>query len=380
MHYFVFPEKDTTVYESSSSLNAGMDPILEIRKDVSDTGDTVRVSRTLIKFPLTYISQSVVDSLITSPTYFLNLYDAHPAALAVSQSLRAYPISQSWDMGAGRSDDDPVTDEGASWKFRHGKTDGQLWTPAGPSGSGATWFSGSSTRWPLEVSYSLDQTTRDVRLNVSDIVNNWIYSGSSYPNEGFIIKRSGSIGNLNSGSDEGSKVRYGNFSFFSSDTHTKFPPTLEVVWDDSKFSTGSLSPITGSDFEDMVMYTKGLRPEYSENAKAKIRVVGRARFPAKTYSTTPSNLTVKYLPSGSTINSDGTYYSIRDAEDDSVVVPFDSGSLVSCDSNGNYFNIWLGGYQPERYYKLVFRAVSGSGTADEVDQYFDEGFTFKVTK
>ncbi len=39
--------------------------------------------------------------------------------------------------------------------------------------------------------------------------------------------------------------------------------------------------------EDMVIYMKGLRPEYKEKSKAKFRVVGRERFPDKTYSTTP---------------------------------------------------------------------------------------------
>ena len=119
---------------------------------------------------------------------------------------------------------------------------------------------------------------------------------------------------------------------------------------------------------------KGLRPEYNEKAKAMFRVVGRERYPTKTYATTPSNLTVKYLPSGS------SYYSVCDAETDEAVVPFGSGSKLSCDTTGNYFRLWLNGYQPERYYKLKFKTVSGSGTVDEHSQYFDEGFTFKVTK
>ena len=85
------------------------------------------------------------------------------------------------------------------------------------------------------------------------------------------------------------------------------------------------------------------------------------------------NLAVNYLPSGS------SYYSIVDAETDDLVVPYGSGSKLSCDSDGNYFNLWMNGYQPERYYKIEYRVQSGSGTADETDQYFDEGFTFKVT-
>ena len=91
------------------------------------------------------------------------------------------------------------------------------------------------------------------------------------------------------------------------------------------------------------------------------------------FVTTPSNLTVKTLPPSS------SYYSILDAETNDVIVPFGSGSQLSCDSSGNYFTLWMDGYQPERYYTLQFRVVTDEGTADELDQYYDEGFTFKVT-
>ncbi len=37
MHYFTFAEKDTTIYQNSGSLNAGLDEIIEVRKEVSDT-------------------------------------------------------------------------------------------------------------------------------------------------------------------------------------------------------------------------------------------------------------------------------------------------------------------------------------------------------
>ena len=107
---------------------------LEVRKDVSDTGAFKEVSRTLIKFDLTYISESIVSRLIPdsgskAARFFLNLYDAHPTSLAASQSLFAYPVSQSWVMGEGRSYDNPITKEGCSWNFSAGITDGTLWTP-----------------------------------------------------------------------------------------------------------------------------------------------------------------------------------------------------------------------------------------------------------
>ena len=55
MHFFTFAEKDTTLYQDSGSLNAGLDEILEVRKDVSDTGDSVNVSRVLIRVDISQI-------------------------------------------------------------------------------------------------------------------------------------------------------------------------------------------------------------------------------------------------------------------------------------------------------------------------------------
>jgi len=686
MHYFTFADKDTTLYENSGSLNSGLDEILEVRKDVSDTGAFKEVSRTLIKFDLSYISESIVSRLIPdsgskAARFYLNLFDAHPTSLAASQSLYAYPVSQSWVMGEGRSYDNPITKEGCSWNFLKGINDGTLWTPE-VTASGATWYqnspsgsvvftsgstgnsfgtgsndefrltvagtqynfiataskaedgtisiptdstpnfffstgsntaeftdnlaseinnsdigitasmsstssslggvgtvrlhmtassittagltdissvtgstagftteitsagtfasgtfsitpgdyneeeitigsvdfvfvsgstsgifdnssteifvlSGSTTGSslqnlrdainnsgslhglpisssvsqsisssvsasidtgspssftftndvlilsgsnsgsganqtaasssplfsfsgngyidggdeskaleggtaanvstttgygstgfssalfengsgslggggvPYEASQSFTIKSEDVRMDVTGIVRAWL--SESIDNEGFIIKRRGNVGNTDKFSDESNIQKLGNFSFFSSDTHTKYPPTLEVVWDDSKWNGGSLSALTSTNLEDSVLYMKGLRPEYKQESKVKFRVVGRERFPEKTFSTTPSNLTVKTLPPSS------SYYSILDAETDEVIVPYGSGSQISCDSSGNYFNVWLDGYQPERYYKLEYRIQSGSGTDEEINQFYDEGFTFKVT-
>lgn len=370
MHYFTFAEKDTTLYEVSKSMNSGLDEILEIRKDVSDTGDVINVSRILIKFDITEVSESIQNGRLGGaiPKFFLNLYDARPTSLATSQSLYAYPVSQSWTMGDGRSYDIPNVEEGCSWRYRVGKTDGTLWGhDTMVSSSGGAWTSGSG----FEGELNFNHKSSDFRMDVTDIVFKWM--SGSISNHGFMVKRSGSVGNNDINTDEGSSERLGNFAFFSSDTHTKYPPTLETVWYDSKWETGSLSPLTSTNLEDMVIYMKGLRPEYKENAKARFRVVGRERFPETTYSTTPSNLTVKYLPSGS------SFYSIKDAATHDVIVPFSTSSLLSCDSSGNYFNLDLEGYQPERYYSLAFRIQSGSNTVDETDQYFEEDFTFKVS-
>jgi len=372
MHYFEYATKDTTLYEMSHSMNAGQDEILEVRKDMNADGSATNVSRALIKFDLTYVSKSISSGLITSGSqtkFYLNSYDANSSDLNVSQTLYTYPVSQSWENGSGKYDYFPMVEDGASWKWKDNSIEKTQWNEI--SASGGTWYSGSG----YEASQSFTHEPDDLRMDVTDIVWKWLHS--TVPNEGFMLKRSGSIGNTDSNVEEGNTTRYGHFSFFSRETHTIYPPKLEVLWDDSKWTTGSLSALSSDNLEDMVLYMRGFRSKYKEKSKVKFRVVGRERFPERTYSSTQYSTgynTVKYLPSGS------TYYQIKDAYTEDVLVPFGSGSKVSCDSTGNYFNFWMDGLQSERFYRINYKVVSGSGTADETVQYFDENHSFKVVR
>ena len=369
MYYFEYATKDTTLYESSASMNSGLDEILEIQKIGSSLEEIITVSRALIKFDLTDISSSISNGIISNPKYYLNLYDAGSEELNTVQTLYGYPVSQSWDMGSGRFDSNPIVKEGASWTYRDNDDTSTYWTSA-ISASGGTWHSGSG----YEASQSFTHEAADVRMDVSDIVGKWL--DSTVPNDGFMVKRSGSIGNSSALVEEGNSTKFGHFSFFGRDTHTVYQPKLEVVWDDSKWITGSLSALSNTDIEDMVFYMKGLRPEYKETSKVKFRVVGRERFPEKTYVTSGYSTgytTVKTLPSGS------TYYQIKDAYTEDVIVPFGDGTKVSCDSTGNYFNLWMDGLQAERFYRILYKVVSGSGV-NETIQYFDEDWSFKVSR
>jgi hypothetical protein len=381
MHYFIFPDIDATLYSASGSKNTGLDEIIEVRKDMKSDGTNVKVSRILMKFDLSYISSSIVRGLITNPKYYLNLYDANPTDIGYSQSLYAYPVSQSWIEGEGFDSDNPTTTQGASWDYKTGLNEEDFWNPESSSYSteqGGTWHK------EVYGSQSFAWGTEDMRMDVTPVVNSWL--DETYPNEGFIIKRSGSIEvqNIKSGSEaEGNSDVLGNFVFFSRQTNTIYPPKLEVEWYDTSWNTGSLDPLSSTNLEDLVFYMKGLRTEYKEKSKMKFRVVGRERYPTKSYSNTSSEyLTVKYLPSGSvgSIGGDGAYYSVIDDHTGDVIIPFGTGSLISCDGTGNYFNLWMDGLQSERYYRFEFKVVSGSNTSDETIQYFDDNFAFKVVK
>ena len=381
MHYFIFPDIDATLYSASGSKNTGLDEIIEVRKDMKSDGTNVKVSRILMKFDLSYISSSIVRGLITNPKYYLNLYDANPTDIGYSQSLYAYPVSQSWVEGEGFDSDLPTTTQGASWDYKTGINEEDFWNPESSSFSteqGGTWHK------EVYGSQSFAWGTEDMRMDVTPVVNSWL--NETYPNEGFIIKRTGSIEvqNIKSGSEaEGNTDVLGSFAFFSRQTNTIYPPKLEVEWYDTSWSTGSLEPLSSTNLEDLLFYMKGLRAQYKEKSKVKFRVVGRERYPTKSYSNTSSEyLTVKYLPSGSVdnIGGDGAYYSVIDDQTGDVIIPFGTGSLLSCDSTGNYFNLWMDGLQSERYYRFEFKVISGSNTSDETIQYFDDNYAFKVVK
>ena len=385
MHYFEFGKRDTTLYSggTTASRNTGLDEILEINKVVNNNDTVANVSRILIDFDLTYISQSIQDGKIPSTAkYYLNLYDATSEEVEAEQPLHIYMVSGSWKQGTGKLDHDPVTDDGATYQYRdhQAKTP---WVTGSVLTDGGAWFTASTGQYEVSTSYDLTFDKRDVRANVTDLVNNFIYSSSDYPNNGFIIKRedSGSHGDHPSSSmfdfntgQEGDSSRLGNLKYFSRDTHTIYPPKLEVVWDDSSFSTGSLSPLTTTDLERLKIYFQNLRQEYKENSIVKFRIVGRELYPTTAFDTTPAELTIKYLPSAS------VFYEVKDADTEEVIIPYGTGSKVSCDSTGNFFRVQMNGLQAERNYRFGFKVVSGSGTTDEQINFYDDNYEFRVVR
>ena len=386
MHYFEFGKRDATLYSggTTASRNTGLDEILEINKVVNNNGTVGNVSRILIDFDLSYISKSIQDGKIPSTAkYYLNLYDATSDELEAEQPLHIYMVSGSWKQGSGKLDHDPVTDNGASYQYRNHEAK-TPWVTGSVLTDGGAWFTASiDGQYEVSSSYNLTFDKKDVRADVTDLVNNFIYSSSDYPNNGFIVKRedSGSYGDHPSSSmfdfntgQEGDSSRLGNLQYFSRETHTIYPPKLEVEWDDSSWSTGSLSALSASDLDRLKVYFKNFRTEYKEKSIVKFRVVGRELYPSSSFDTTPAELTVKYLPSSS------VEYEVRDADTEEVIIPFGSGSRISCDSEGNFFRVQMNGFQSERNYRFCIKVVSGSGTTDEQINYYDDDFEFRVVR
>ena len=369
-HYFIKPDKDATLIRgasiegTSSKFNLGGDEILEVGK-AFDAGSTSvgSIQRALIKFPLTQVSKSVANGEIGSDVkFYLNLYDAGSFELTRDDnSLEVYVISQSWTEGDGKLTDSPHIQEGVSWRYRTGVTQSLEWKSGSTSDWGATYFSSSF----YSASFMFSKTGSDARIDVTQMVNTLISGSAS--NEGFLLRRPKSIEAL------GNSNNYGVLKFFSSDTHTIYYPRLEAVWDDASWSTGSLSSTDLDELGKLEVYLTSLRQQYKLGSVSKIRVYGRERYVARSFATSSEYLTVKYFPSAS------SFYSITDSKTDHVLIPFGSGSKLSCDSTSNFFKLKTDGLEPERYYNIHFKVVSGSGINKTVE-YLDNKHSFKIVE
>jgi len=363
-HYYVFADKDTTLLRGNdvdgtgSLKNQGYDEILEVGKTFKENSTEFNsVCRALIQFPITAISESVANGEIGSDVkFYLNLYDAGATEVKDSTIIYANAVSQSWTEGTGKLINYPQTTDGASWKYRTASTESK-WATVN-SRLGGTWYEASSSSYAFDKNKSFDP-----RFDVTGIVNSWI--SGSISNDGFIIKRDSS--------EETSSTDYGMYKFFSSDTHTVFPPKLEAVWDDSLWVTGSLAALASSELDQLKINLENFNHEYKVGTLTKIRVKGREKYPSKTFATTSEYLTVKTLPSAS------TYYSIIDDKTEDIIVPYGAGSKISCDASGNFFKLRTTGIQPERFYRLEFKIESGSGINKTV-QYYDGHHQFKVVR
>ena len=356
-----FALKDTSVYRDIKNLNSGLDEVLELRKslykiNVGNISETVTtsisasLSRILIKFDLTDVSSSIMVGKITNPKYYLKLYTSNAKKIQTDYVIEARPISQSWGMGSGKKVSNPIIEDGASWNYR---ISGSLW-----SGSIAIPIGGGT--WHTQSKYISSQTfsyeTSDLDMDVSNIVNSWMTGGLA--NEGFILSFSSSL--------ETNTTEYGSLNFFSRDTNTIYTPMLQTKWDDSTYSTGSLA---AADLTSMTVSLSGLKERYKNDEIAKISLFARDKFPAKAYVTSSRYLTGKYLPTSS-------YYAIKDAHTEEILIPFDSGSTkLSSNSTGSYFNFDMRGLQPERYYKFVLKIENTNNTT-----IIDDKFFFKVER
>lgn len=354
----LYPTKDTTLYSRHPDRNTGVDQILELTKVTSGSAvddlvgnyefwDTTFLSRMLLDFDLSGVSQSISSGDISNAKFYLAVKATEAIHLPISYTLYAHPVSGSWTNGTGYYNNDAEVTNGASWRYRHGKSAATQW-----SSSGGDYYPQYTATQLFNYEFP------DIRINVTNIVNAWI--SGSIPQYGFILKHSNAV------ETDGSEV--GSIKFFSKDTHTVYIPRLQVYWDNADVSgTGSVAEITGDEY---VIYAKNLKESYFEQEVAKIRLGVRQRFPTASYANS-GVLTTRRMPFDS-------FFQVMDSRTDEVIIEYDDpGTRVSCDAGGNYIRVDMNSFLPERFYKIVFRIETDGG--DSVN-YIDDGMWFKVVR
>jgi hypothetical protein len=355
--YKIFPDKDTFIYTEVPIANAGYDEMLEIGG--YNISEVPQMSRILLHFADREVND-VVSNKIGSTEYSasLNLKIATAYETPISHSVYAYPVYEYWDGGVGKYGDYPWDLSGAAWRYALEQSKGS-WTlphntvnmPAYVTGSylegypgGGNWYTGSNGI-SLESSQSFEvNDSVDLDLNVTEAVK-LMYTGS-ISNNGFILKFPSDIE-----FDITSSVRH---KFYSANTNTIYPPTLDLKWDDSSYLTGSLD-VLGTDIAEIdITNNKG---QYPDIGKQRFRLLARPKFPVRTFTTSSVYKTNYALPQES-------YWGLKDEFTEEMVIPFDDEfTKISCDEKGSYFDIYMDGLQPERYYRVLVKSVIDGTTA-----------------
>ncbi len=342
MRTYLIPTKDTTIYERYPTINTGLDEILELGKNKKDADVSnyyaSSSARILMSFDISTSSAYPVNA-----KYYLNLYLANAVDVDRGQQIEVYPITAEWDEGNGYFY--PISTQStkaATWQ--HAKTTTN-WSVSGSSFSTASAASASLTVVPI----------RDISIDVTSIMAPIVSGSNVIPWNGILLKYPTT--------DEQDSGITSNIKFFSRDTSTIFAPTLEIVWNDQTFTTGSLKPIPSS---NVSILPKNIKQTYTQGEVDKVYLVVRDQFPDKKFDATQRYKNTYYLPTSS-------YFRIRDEVSDVEIHSFDQYSALNCDASGSFISLDTNGLQANRYYVLDLKVQTATST------FFPEfNYRFKV--
>ena len=384
-HYFLFPEKDTAIFSHvpNQATNAGIDEVISILDQQSLTNATnFFPSRILIQFKDSEI-KNTLNNIVTSPfTASLKLYQTEHREISFDQHFEVFPLAESWTNGTGRIGNSPAITDGCSWLYRDASPSSIVDDPGATSWTlssfatgvtasysssalgGGAWYFG--TGFEVSRSYSYNDEL-DLSFNVTSPLTKH-YSSSQFnstyptgiPNNGFIIKRSGS--------QEFSNINHGELNFFSMDTHTIYPPYLDIAWDDSSYDTDFATDSKILKTGEIYVTLRNNKEEYKTIEEPKFRLNVRELYPTRKFVTSSNFLDVNYFTSKS-------FYSLIDYATEETIIPFGPTSKLSADSEGMFFKIYMNGLQEERYYKLLFKHENDDGI-----RVYDENYYFKIVK
>ena len=375
--YKLFPYKDATMYSLYPQMNTGIDPITTISNLNIAIDSNPQVARFLTEFVQEEI-EDVINNKISGSQWDVNFRSFIATAQGVVEStdLSVHPVAQFWYNGTGTYLDIPQTTDGCSWLSPNFYNSGIAWSSSGTdstdhyvtssfnssftSAGGGAWYYSGSDGTEYEVTQSFDtRSTKDLNVNVKTIVEKW-YSGS-FENNGFITKWENSVE-----FNENIQIQP-VMQFYSVDTNTIYPPQLEFKWDD--YNTVLTGSATGS-----IVTTTNLATSLAENpgyftpeSVNRFRFNLAPKYPKPVWTTSSLFTEVNYLPTSSC-------YAIKDLDTNEFVIDYDTTyTKLSSDVNGNYFDVYMNGLEPERYYKICIKTHINGSTL-----ILDDNYYFKV--
>ena len=376
-------DRATSIYEWNSTLNSGVDEILELGvRKASDWGmETNQASRILIswnKHTNNYNSASV------------RLFAANVENQIgdYSTAIQANQIKESWVEGTDKyfsSPQVPSNGGGVSWANRlvtiphnMGAADEATLRAAGTTQSyqyqssapGPIFYTGSNSgsteiQYPSSTSYK-DADKWDLTIDVTVLQGIITESGETVHGEsdinGLMIMHTPTA-------EKGDLVTTfaGPKRFFSNDTNTIYQPRLELKYNDYTWSTSKQT--IGS--VQATVYYKGNSGKYDSRSTIRLRPVVRESFPTASYSTSPQADNIKTFTEARSI------YSIVDVKTDEEIIGFDDTfTKVSADGEGMYFDLPLEGFPKDRIYRPIIKVYNR--VAEGSIEFFDSKDHFEV--
>jgi uncharacterized protein YjdB len=119
MFRIFYAEKDATMYQSVPTTNTGIDEVLEIGKRLSTDGSTLQKSRSVVKFDMSEITDTLskynVD--INNCKFVLQLFTTHAKNLPAEYTIDANVVGQTWINGTGFESSSPIKTDGITWNY-----------------------------------------------------------------------------------------------------------------------------------------------------------------------------------------------------------------------------------------------------------------------
>ena len=383
--YRIFPIQDAFISTEKSLANTGRDELLEIGGyPSSGTGHTLR---TLIKFDDAEIKKVLQDKAsitypvdVTAAAPFrakLNLSLNFATELPMNYKLNVHPLAEQWDEGTGKFGDVPQNKTGCSWVNRLAGsnhpwasvssqitqttangftlTENELHTTssfeAGLVGGGSWYFTSGSSPKVISGSQSFNKnSSHDIEIDVTTATT--YMTNEYFSNNGFIVKAENTVE-----FNQSSSVR---LKYYGEDTNTIYPPFIELQWSDYSHNS-TLNEITSPDIVVSLRNNKG---RYTDEGKQRFRLHVRPENPPRTFTTSSAYTVNHTLPTAS-------YWGLRDENTEEMVFDYDDYTKINADNTSNYFDVYMDGLQPERYYRVLIKSeIDGTTTVIDNNQVF----------